>query len=122
MKVGFVYSEKYACYDGLIKDVIENLTNKIDKEKVVLERIINKSTRKKYDLYIFASNDIQDFKAVFEMIKCNDKVVLITENLSEEYITYAINNVIDIIYAKNNVETIIKRIIGSMNKIECVRN
>ena len=116
MKVGFVYSEKYSCYDELLREIIEDIKEKVKDEEVEARNIVCKSNRKKYDLYVILSDDIENLKNSICKFKCKSKAVLITENLSEEYIRYALNDVIDIVYAKNNIENITNRIIDNMRR------
>ena len=121
MKVAVIYSTKYNEYEDLVQTII----NKIDKEtglnynrKIETEYITHEfQIRKKYDMYILLSDDIEDFELNFSKIKYKTNIILITKNLSESYISKVIVHVRDIIYAKNNIDTIMKRI----NKSICIK-
>lgn len=107
-KIAFIYTEKYKKYKKLIEDIINNLEKENINSQNVFEINISKATRKKYDLYIIFSDDIEDFDINNSVVK--SKPMLITSNLNGEYIEYLLTRVTDIIYSKNDVGTIVKRI------------
>ncbi len=112
MKVGFTYSEKYSKYKMLIEKVINEISRSLVNNQIIVESSIVKSSRKKYDLYIICCDSKEDFDINFSKSKARS--ILITENLEEEYIAYVVNYVTDVIYAKNNIETIVRRIIDNI--------
>ena len=112
MKVAFIYSERYKKYEKLVKSIISQLEENINSQNI-FEINVSKSTRKKYDLYIIFSDDAEDFDIDIKLVK--GKPMLITSNLKSEYINYVITKVIDIVYSKNKINTIITRINGSLN-------
>lgn len=69
-----------------------------------------KPYRKKYDLYIFFSNSIAEFKELLLKLKIPKRSILITENLTAAFIEESIHHVIDIIYSKCDIERIAERI------------
>ena len=117
MKVGFIYSEKSKGYEELIQKIIDTLAKEYS--SILVENIQNKVTRKKYDLYVLFSDDFSDTEYNLNKYKCNNKVILITSNLNEKYITYCIDKVKDIVYAKNTMETIYKRISDGVKRNLC---
>jgi len=108
LKIAFIYSEKYKKYEKMIKSIISELKSESKNSQNVFEINISKATRKKYDLYIVFSDDESDFDMNISIVK--SKPMLITNNLKSDYITHVITKVIDIIYSKNNISTIINRI------------
>jgi len=118
LKIGFVCSEKYSRYDKLIKEIVDSVNKRLVKEGQAVETSqIILGTRKKYDLYIFITDDIDDFNFSYSKIKPKSKPILITQNLEDKYIRAVIGFVTDIIYGKNNVEVIANRIISIIGKI-----
>lgn len=117
MKIGLVCSEKYSGYDNLIKDVLDNINKRLIKTEQAIETSqVILGTRKKYDLYIFITDDIEDFNFSYSKIKPKSKPILITQNLGENYIKSVISYVTDIVYSKNNIEIIADRIISVIEK------
>ena len=119
MKIGFLCSEKYSKYDGLIENIIECMNKKVSIEKQAIENSkIVLSTRKKYDLYVLFTDDVEDFNLCYSKIKSKNKPILITQNLQESYIRSVIGLVKDIIYSKSNTEVIANRLFNIMVKLD----
>lgn len=119
MKIAFVYSESYSNYNEFTEKIIECLKERL-KEEIEHTKIISKVTRKKYDLYVVISNDIDDFK--FNLSKIKNKPLLITNNLQSKFIEDVLDDVIDIVYLQSKPEIIVNRIIGNMEKINAQEN
>lgn len=114
MKVAFTYSEKYRNYEKLLNSVIEELKDEYKSTQNIFDINVSKNARKKYDLYIVFSDDSEDFDIDITLIK--GKPMLITSNLKSEYINHVITKVTDIVYSKNKLSTIIKRIDGNLKR------
>lgn len=114
MKIAFIYSEKNKKYEKLINSIISDLQNEYRSSQNVFDINVSKTTRKKYDLYIIFSDDAEDFDVDITLAK--GKPMLITSNLKSQYINHVITNVTDIVYSKNKINTVIKRIKGNLNK------
>lgn len=118
MKIAFVCSDRYSEYEELTRNLIDNIIKKIPKDEKSIEACkITLSTRKKYDLYIFIVDDVEEFKLIYSKLKPKNKPLLITKNLAESYIKETINYVIDIVYSKSNINIVANRIISVMEKI-----
>ena len=117
MKIGFICSEKYFKYDKLIKEIIDNINNNLQKKgQAVASAQVGLNTRKKYDLYIVVTDDIDDFELICSKIKSKSKPILITQNLDEKYIRTVITLVADIIYIKSSIEIISNRLVNIIKK------
>lgn len=118
MKIAFVYSEG-SNYTEFTEKIIEHLRKRVKKE-IEHTKIISKVTRKKYDLYVVISNDIEDFK--FNLAKIKNKPLLITNNLKSKFIENVIHDVLDIVYLQSKPEIIVNRIIGNMEKVNAQKS
>lgn len=117
MKIAFVYSENNIEYNQFIQKIVEVLERKTN-ENIEYNQIISKVTRKKYDLYIVISNDIEDFE--FNLSKIKDKPLLITRKLRSAFIEKVIGCVKDIVYLDGKIDVISNRIIDIANKAKCL--
>lgn len=120
MKIAFIYSEKYTKYEKLIDSIMMDIGSYKENSEYIFEVNTSKATRKKYDLYVVFSDDKEDFDNNTSKLKL--KPILITSNLNAEYITYTVTKVVDIIYSKNNVSTIINRINESIKRLKCLKD
>ena len=118
MKIAFVYSENHIEYNQFVQKILEILERKTN-ENIEYNQIISKVTRKKYDLYIVISNDMEDFE--FNLSKIKDKPLLITRNLKSAFIEKVIDSVIDIVYLDGKIDVISNRIIDVANKAKCLK-
>lgn len=114
MKIAFVYSESYSNYDKFVEEIVEGLKKRLN-EEIEYTKIISKITRKKYDLYVVISNDIDDFK--FNLSKIKNSPLLITSNLQSKFIQDVLDDVLDIVYLQSKPAVIVNRIIGNMEKV-----
>ncbi len=117
MKIAFINSEKYSKYNDKIKEIVENVNNRLVKNMQQAE--VNQvaiGTRKKYDLYFVITDDIEDFNLVCLKIKPKINPVLITKNLEEKFIRSVIFSVKDILYIDNSIEVITNRIASIIGK------
>ena len=118
MKVAFVSSGKYIEYDSLIKEIVENVNNKLVKNKQEVEiNHVLMTTRKKFELYFVITDDVEDFNTICSKIKPKVNPVLITKNLEEKYIRSVIFSVKDILYIKNNIDIITNRVVSIIGKM-----
>ena len=117
MKIAFICSEKYSRYDDKIKEIVENVNNKLIKNMQQVEiNQITIATRKKYDLYFVVTNDLEDFNLICSKVKPKINPVLITKNLEEKFIRSVIFSVKDILYIDNSLEVITNRIVSIIGK------
>ena len=115
LKIAFIYSEKNKRYEKVIQSIINELKNQKSNTQQVFDINIAKNSRKKYDLYIVFSDDKEDFN--IDIMGLKVKPMLITNNLTSEYINYVITKVTDIVYSENNISTIIKRINSNLKRV-----
>ena len=118
MKIAFIYSEKNKKYEKLIQSIINELKNQKSNTQNVFDVNIAKNSRKKYDLYVLFTDDVEDFNLCYSKIKSKNKPILITQNLQESYIRSVIGLVKDIIYSKSNTEVIANRLFNIMVKLD----
>lgn len=114
MKIAFIYSEKNKRYEKIIESIINELKNDKTNTQNVFDINIAKNSRKKYDLYVVFSDEKEEFD--IDIMGLKGKPMLITSNLTSEYINYVITKVTDIVYSENNISTIINRINGNLKR------
>lgn len=115
LKIAFIYSEKNKGYEKTIESIINELKNEKSNTQNVFDINIAKNSRKKYDLYVVFSDDKEDFD--IDIMGLKGKPMLITNNLTSEYINYVITKVTDIVYSENNIATILNRINGNLKRL-----
>ncbi len=134
MKLCFIYNEKNDKYDKLAKEIYEYF--KANKSKVKISNMLDKTNmldknkkvegsnkekqgaedkelnvyKTKYDLYIFFSDSAQELKQNYENLKRPKKSMIITENLTVEYIMLCVDLAENICYSKKSISDICSRI------------
>jgi len=125
MKLCFVYNEKNDKYDKLAKEISSyfkqngskvKVANTVDEIETVGDNNGAKEDKRlkvyttKDDLYVFFSDSPEELKQNYEKLKRPKKAMIITENLTVEYIMLCVDLAKNICYAKKDISEICSRI------------
>lgn len=134
MKVFFIYDEKNDKYNKLAKELYSyflekdseiKISNMLEKSQVTngREEFIsdadNKSTKvykTKSDLYIFFSDSSEELQQNYDKFKRPKRAMIITENLTVEYIMLCVDIAKNICYSKKDLSDICSRIEATYEK------
>lgn len=134
MKVFFVYNKKNDKYNKLVKEIykyfLENnseikISNMLEKSEMadnkeeLIGDIDNRNTKvykTKYDLYIFFSDSSEELQKAYETYKRPKRAMIITENLTVEYIMLCVDIAKNICYSKKEIFDICSRIEATYEK------
>lgn len=117
MKLCFVYDKENDKYDKLANEIDNYLKENDSKLKVsnLLDENINIS-KTKNDFYVIFSDSATELKETYEKLKRPKKVMLITENLTVEYVMVCVDLTKHICYSKNSIIDICSRIESAYEK------
>lgn len=105
----------------LLQKIKEELINNLKCKNVISYTSIKQNTmsvtKLKPDIFLFISDDIEEFEKYFEKLKNPFNTILITENLHTTFIQESVNISKEIIYAKLKIQEIIYRIQNCMKEI-----
>jgi hypothetical protein len=110
MNIIFVYNKENEEYVKLVKDIENEITKKlIDFNiKYFTKNSINSKLKK--DIIIIISDDLKETDQYLSEIKNFKKTILLTNNLSSEYILSVGAKCANICYRKISIEEIVKRV------------
>lgn len=125
MKLCFIYNERNDKYDKLAKEIYSYFKQNCSKVKVAnmvseMETVEDNNVKKednklkiyktKDDLYVFFSDSSEELKQNYEKLKRPKKSIIVTENLTVEYIMLCVDLAKNICYAKKSIPDICSRI------------
>lgn len=119
MKVYFVYSNNNKRSESLVNRIqnsMKQLDNGYELYTCTSYLGIDKLKLDSRCMYVFLFDEIASLMKYKNNLKSSSINLLITENLSSNYLIDSLKFVNDICYAKNDIELISNRIVSSYNK------
>ena len=124
MRLCFIYDEKNEKYSKLARQINQYLElNKSEIKVINIQSEEEKSFEKtkinitKNDICVIFSDSATELKHSYEDLKRPKNIIVITENLTVEYIMLCVDLTKHICYAKNNISEICSRIEGVYEKL-----
>lgn len=110
MNIIFIYDKENKEYDNLAKNIEHDIKNKLlDLNiKCFCKNSINSKIKR--DIIVIISDDLKETNKYLDEIKNLNKTIIITNNLSSEYIISVATKCVNICHRKISIDEIIKRL------------